>query len=47
MKHSIDNFFNQSVKLSGMFFEYANEALEPINERVADASEKFSKAMSA
>jgi hypothetical protein len=47
MKHSIDNFFNQSVKLSGMFFEYANEALEPINERIADASEKFSKVMSA
>lgn len=47
MKHSIDNFFNQSVKLSGMFFEYANEALEPINERVAEASEKMSKVLSA
>ena len=47
VKNSIDNFFNQSVKLSGMFFEYTTEALEPINERVAQASEQFSKALSA
>ena len=46
MKSSIDNFFNQSVKLSGMLFEYANEAIEPINERVVKASEQLSKVLS-
>lgn len=43
----IDNFFNQSMKASNMFFEYSTEALEPINERVAQATEQFSKAVSS
>jgi hypothetical protein len=47
IRNSIDNFFNQSVKLSGMFFEYTTEALEPINERVAQATEQFSKVLAA
>jgi hypothetical protein len=47
MKSSIDHFFNQSVKLSGMVFEYTNEALEPLNERVVDASDQLSKVFSA
>jgi len=47
VKSTIDNFFNQSVKLSGMLFEYTTEALEPINERVAQATEQFSKALAA
>lgn len=47
VKNTIDNFFNQSVKLSGMVFEYTTEALEPINERVAQATEKFSKNLAA
>lgn len=47
VRSSVDNFFNQSVKLSSMFFEYTTEALEPINERVASASEQFSKALAA
>jgi len=46
VKNTIDNFFNESVKISGMVFEYTTEALEPINERVAEATEKFSKALS-
>lgn len=46
LKNSLDTFFNQSVKLSGMVFEYSSEALEPINERVAQASEQISKALS-
>lgn len=46
-RNAIDNFFNQSVKLSGMFFEFSSEALEPINERVAQASEQFSKSLSS
>lgn len=47
VKNSIDSFFNESVKLSGMLFEYTQEALEPINERVAQASSQFSKALSS
>lgn len=46
-RSAIDSFFNQSVKFSGLFFEYSTEALEPINERVAQASEQFSKALAA
>jgi len=46
-RNAIDNFFNQSVKLSGLFFEYSTEALEPINERVSQASEQLSKALAA
>ncbi len=46
-KSSIDNFFNESVKLSGMVFEYSTEALEPINERVSQATEQLSKTLAA
>jgi phasin family protein len=45
VKNNIDNFFNESVKLSGMVFEYTTEALEPINERVAQATDQLSKVM--
>lgn len=46
IKSSLDSFFNQSTKLSSMLFEYSNEALDPINERVSQASEQFSKVLS-
>lgn len=46
VKSSLDSFFNQSSKLSGMLFEYSSEALEPINERMAQAGEQLSKALS-
>lgn len=46
VKNTIDNFFNESVKLSGMIFEYTTETLEPINDRVAEATEQLSKALS-
>lgn len=46
-KNSMDNFFTQSINLSNMMFEYTNEALEPINERVTKASKKLNKAFSA
>jgi phasin family protein len=46
-KHAVDNYFNESVKLSGMVFEATSEALEPLNERVAQATEQFSKALAA
>jgi phasin family protein len=47
VKHAIDSFFSQSVKLSGLLFEYTTETLEPINERVAHATEQFSKVLAA
>jgi phasin family protein len=47
VKGAIDQFFNQSVKLSGKIFEYSSEAMEPINERVAQASEQLSKVLAA
>lgn len=46
IKTSLDGWFNQSSKLTNMIFEYSAEALEPINERVSDASEKISKVIS-
>lgn len=45
VKNSLDSFFNQSSKLSGMVFEYSSEAIEPINERFAQATEQMSKAL--
>ena len=47
VKNSLDTFFNQSVKLSGLVFEYTTEALEPINDRVAQASDQISKALAS
>lgn len=46
MKKAMDNAFSQSARLSNMLFEYSSEALEPINERVAQASEQLSKTLS-
>jgi phasin family protein len=45
LKNAMDNAFAQSSRLSNMFFEYSTEALEPINERVAQATEQFSKTL--
>ena len=45
IKNSIDNFFNQTVKLSGMVFEYSTEALEPINERFAQTAEHLTRTL--
>lgn len=42
-KSMLDSFFSESQKLSGMVMEYSSEALEPIGERVAKATEKLSK----
>lgn len=46
VKSSIDSFFNQSSKMSSMLFEFSSEAAEPINERVATATEQMSKVLS-
>ncbi len=47
LKSVMDRAFSQTNHISNLVFEYSNEALEPINERVAKASEQFSKALSA
>lgn len=45
MKNAMDKAFAQSSRLSNLFFEYSAEALEPINERVAQAGEQISKTL--
>lgn len=47
LRDGMDQFFNQSIRLSNLFFEYSTEALEPINERVSQASEQLGKALAA
>lgn len=44
---NMDNFFSQSTRLAEMMFQLATEAAEPINERVAEATERFSKSLAA
>jgi len=44
---NMENFFNQSTRLAEMMFQLATEAAEPINERVAEATERFSKSLAA
>jgi hypothetical protein len=41
-----DTFFSRSNKISNMVFEYTNQAIEPINERISQASEHMYKALS-
>ncbi len=45
MKSAMDNAFAQTTRLSSLIFEYSSEALEPINERVAQATEQLSKTL--
>ncbi len=45
-RQSLDTMFNQSSRISNMMFEYTSEVLEPVNERIAQASDQFSKAVS-
>jgi hypothetical protein len=47
MKQSMDNYFNECMKLCNMMFECATEALEPINQRVSGATEQVSRIMAA
>lgn len=46
-KANLDIFFSQSVKFSEMAFQMATEVSEPLNERVSESAERFSKAMVA
>jgi hypothetical protein len=47
LRQASENFFNQSAKISERVFEYANEAIEPINERVTLASQQINKVLKA
>lgn len=44
---NVDAMFNQSLRFSELFFQFLTETAEPINERMADATERFSKSMAA
>lgn len=46
MRSTLDSFFNESLKLSEKMFEYTTEALEPVNERIAESTEQFQKVLS-
>jgi len=47
IKNSLNSFLNETGKIAGMLFEYSSEALEPINERVSEATEKLSKTVAS
>jgi len=47
VKQALDTCFNESNKLCNLAFECATEAMEPLNERVCEASEKLAKVMAA
>ena len=47
LKSAMDGAFARTSRLSSLVFEYSSEAMEPINERVSQATEQFNKAMSA
>lgn len=47
LKNNIDSIFTESVKLTEMAFQLASEVAEPLNERVAEATERFSKSLAA
>lgn len=47
VRYNLDSFFDQSAKTSNLLFEYTSEAIEPINERIAQASEQLNKALAA
>lgn len=45
MKSNIDNFLCEANKVSDMLFEYGNETIEPVSERISQSSEQLSKAV--
>lgn len=44
---NMESFFSQSARLAEMCFQLVSEAAEPINERVAETAERFTKSMAA
>lgn len=47
VRSSVENYFEQCNKLSGMIFQSINEACEPLNQRVSEATEQVGKLMTA
>lgn len=47
VKTNLDGFFSESVKLSELLFQSANEISEPLNERVSETTERLNKALAA
>ena len=47
MKTNLDGFFSESVKVSEMIFQCANDVSEPLNECVSATTQRLTKAMAA
>lgn len=47
IRSALDGFFGESLKMSEKLFEYTSEALEPVNERIAQAGDQISKALAS
>lgn len=47
VRTTVDSYFEQCNKLSGLAFECVNDICEPINQRVSEATEQVSKLMTA
>lgn len=47
VRNSVDNYFEQCNKLSGLAFECVSDICEPINQRVSEATEQVNKLMTA
>lgn len=46
LKFAIENVFGETMKMSELVFEFTNQALEPLNDRMAQASTQLQKAFS-
>lgn len=46
-RQTMDTAFSESNKLSNILFQSCTDALEPINERIAEASDQISKVLAA
>jgi hypothetical protein len=44
---NIDNFFAQSARFADIFFQFANEASEPMNDHFLESAERLSKSLAA
>jgi hypothetical protein len=47
VKSNLDGFFNESMKVSELAFQGANELAEPMNERISKSTERLVKAVAA
>lgn len=47
MKTNLDSFFNESVKISELLFQCANDVSDPLNDRISETSQRLTKILSA